>query len=79
MITTCTQCGEVCQSEDSYSDCCNEPAETRPGGTIAAVSPEGNLVVIAQYSHRDISDPEGYERNGAWNGHAVVSDAEGGL
>ena len=25
------------------------------------------------------SDPEGYERNGAWNGSSVVSDAEGGF
>ena len=25
---TCTGCGQQCQSEDQYSDCCNEPVTT---------------------------------------------------
>jgi hypothetical protein len=29
MFTTeCTGCGDASQSEDSYSDCCNEPTTT---------------------------------------------------
>ena len=35
-----------------------EVSPRTPGGTIAAVSPAGNLVVIAQYSHQNISEKE---------------------
>jgi hypothetical protein len=61
LAATCTECGESCESEDSYSDCCNEPVAT---GT--------------QYSPYS-NDPDGYDRNGAFDGHQVYSDAEGCL
>lgn len=58
MFTTeCTGCGDVCRSEDSYSDCCNEPTTTEFTGT----------------------GPDGYDRNGAFDGFQVVSDADPGL
>jgi len=59
-VTTCTGCDEECGSEDSYSDCCNEP--------VTASAPYGLY-----------GDPDGYDRNGAWDGFQVTSDAEGGL
>jgi len=55
-VFTCTGCGGECESEDSYSDCCNEPA-------VPSSS----------------ADPDGYDRNGAYDGFQVTSDAEGGL
>lgn len=57
-VYVCTGCDEECEPEDSYSDCCNEPA-------VPAYSP--------------YSDPDGYDRNGAYDGFQVTSDAEGGL
>lgn len=56
-VYVCTGCGEECEPEDSYSDCCNEPVTVAPA----------------------YSDPDGYDRNGAWDGFQVTSDAEGGL
>jgi hypothetical protein len=57
----CAGCDEECESEDSYSDCCNEPA------------------VPAAPRYSTLTDPDGYDRNGAYDGFQVVSDAEGGF
>lgn len=27
MTFQCSECGEICENVDSYSDCCNEPVE----------------------------------------------------